>query len=103
MLRIEDGWPVRSPRSTPRIPGSRPSPERADRKRPRRSGVLSFQPTSVCLGVAATRGRRTDLLEARAAVHRLVAARLEWHTCLTTAVAAGRREELARATHATAS
>jgi hypothetical protein len=55
------------------------------------------------LGVPATRGRRTHLLEAGAAVDRLVAAGLERHACLTTAVAAGSREELTGSTHATAS
>src|SRR5438309_1643713 len=52
---------------------------------------------------AATRGRRPHLLEAGAAVDRLVAAGLERYACLATAVAAGSREELTRATHATAS
>jgi hypothetical protein len=48
------------------------------------------------------RRRRPHLLEAGAAVDRLVAAGLERHACLATAVAAGSREELTRATHATA-
>src|SRR5919197_5757694 len=54
------------------------------------------------LGVPATRCRRPHLLEAGAAVHRLVATRLERNACLTAAVAAGRGEELTRATHAPA-
>jgi len=49
------------------------------------------------------RGRRPHLLEAGAAVDRLVAAGLERNPCLATAVAAGSREELTRATHAPAS
>src|SRR5437899_10759551 len=48
------------------------------------------------------RSRRPDLLEAGAAVDRLVAAGLERDARLTAAVAAGRGEELTRATHATA-
>src|SRR3990170_5368789 len=50
----------------------------------------------------AARSRRTDLLEAGAAVHGLVATWLERNARLAAAVAACRDEELARATHATA-
>src|SRR3990170_6972918 len=50
----------------------------------------------------AARSRRTDLLEAGAAVHGLVATWLERNARLAAAVAAGRDEELAWAAHATA-
>src|SRR5207247_9003739 len=50
-----------------------------------------------------TRSRWTHLLEAGTAVDRLVATGLERHACLASAVAAGSREELTGATHATAS
>src|SRR5438477_5298094 len=60
-------------------------------------------PGSVPLLVpGSARCRRPHLLEARAAVDRLVAARLERNAGLTAAVAAGRGEELTRAAHAPA-
>src|SRR5205809_911144 len=74
----------------------------AKKKTPSFDGVL-FNPRSErLLGVPAARGRRPHLLEAGAAVDGLVAAGLERHACLATAVAAGSREELTRATHAPA-
>src|SRR5438034_7648977 len=75
----------------------------AKKKTPSFDGVL-FNPRSErWLGVPAARRRRPHLLEAGAAVDGLVAAGLERHACLTTAVAAGSREELTGTTHAAAS
>src|SRR5207245_11531588 len=65
-------------------------------------GGLFVHPVRRVLGVPAARGRRPHLLEAGAAVDRLVAARLERDASLATAVAAGGGEELARAAHAAA-
>src|SRR2546425_12110970 len=74
----------------------------AKKKTPSFDGVL-FNPRSErWLGVPAARGRRPHLLEAGAAVDRLVAAGLERDASLATAVAAGGGEELARAAHSAA-
>src|SRR2546428_7320588 len=75
----------------------------AKKKTPSFDGVL-FNPRSErWLGVPAARSRRPHLLEAGAAVDRLVAPGLERHARLPTAAAAGSREEIPRATPATAS
>src|SRR5437868_8468117 len=67
-----------------------------------RPRVVHLRCEAAVLVARSARGRGPDLLEAGAAVHRLVAAGLERDTRLTAAVAARCGEELARATHATA-
>ena len=72
------------------------------RPSPFRRGPRSSASAGPGLVPRAARSRRTDLLEAGAAVHGLVATWLERNARLAAAVAACRDEELARATHATA-